>query len=69
MTHIHTNPVTQLHVQRLLEQDLRLATDDTDLRRRLAFKGYGLRDTDRGRFLVTLPHGVEVMSFPQAFAQ
>ncbi|SPF80461.1 hypothetical protein [Pseudoprimorskyibacter insulae] len=64
MTHIRINPITQLQVQRLIESDLRCATDDFDLSRRLAHKGFGYRDTTRGRMLVTLPHGVEVMNLP-----
>lgn len=61
MTHGTVDPITQMRVRRLIEQDLRSATDDRDLSRRLAQKGYDYRDTTRGRLLVTLPHGVEVM--------
>jgi hypothetical protein len=68
MTHISINPITQMQVRRLIDADLRGASDDTDLSRRLASHGYGYRDTVRGRFLVTLPHGVEIMALTTASA-
>ena len=44
----------------LIDEDLHCASDDADLRRRLARNGYGFRDTDHGRMLITLPHRVDV---------
>ena len=51
----------QNDVRDLIETDLRCATDDQDLSNRLARNGYGFRDTSKGRVLVTLPHGVEIL--------
>lgn len=47
-------------IRRLIAQDLRLAQSDDELTRRIAVKGFGLRDTLKGRMLTTLPHGVEI---------
>jgi hypothetical protein len=45
-------------IHQLIAADLREAADDDDLRHRLAARGYGFRDTEAGRVLTTLPHGV-----------
>jgi hypothetical protein len=47
-------------IRQLIDPDLRAAKSETDLRARLANKGYGLRVTEKGRVLTTLPHGVEI---------
>lgn len=65
MVTVGLNPLTELNVRKLIDQDLRKAQDDADLRRRLANKGYGFRDTRKGRMLITLPHGVELMNLPR----
>ncbi len=61
MKQVHVSRYIQNDVFDLIEPDLRCATDDKDLSRRLARNGYGFRDTTRGRVLVTLPHGVEIL--------
>ncbi len=65
---MHSNKIstlTQHHVRSLIEPDLKCATDDNDLRQRLAMNGYGFRDHADRRVLVTLPHGVEVLDLPK----
>ena len=52
---------TRSDIYALIVRDLHRATDDRDLARRLARHGLGYRDTNGGRKLVTLPHGIEVM--------
>lgn len=62
MKQFRVSSYIQTHVRSLIEPDLRSARDDQDLKCRLARNGYGFRDTTKGRVLVTLPHGVEVMT-------
>lgn len=47
-------------IRRLIAQDLSLSQSEDELTRRLAVKGFGLRDTIKGKMLTTLPHGVEI---------
>lgn len=47
-------------IRQVIAPDLCAALSEDDLRKRLAFKGYGLRRTERGQVLTTLPHGVEI---------
>lgn len=54
------DPFLLSQVRQLIAQDLRAAGSDEDLARRLAEKGYGLRLTEKGQVLTTLPHGVEI---------
>jgi len=55
-----TNPFLLSQIRQLIAQDLRAAQSGEDLARRLAAKGYGLRDSDFGPMLTTLPHGLDV---------
>lgn len=64
MQHFAKNPCLTAEILDLIREDVSGACDDADLRRRLARNGYGFRDTDRGRVLVTLPHQVEVCPLP-----
>lgn len=55
-----TDPFLLSQIRQLIAQDMRAAASPEDLARRLALKGYGLRDSDRGPVLTTWPHGVEI---------
>lgn len=55
-----SDPTILEQVRKLIAQDLKSARSDEDLVCRLARQGYGLRVTEHGRVLTTLPHGVEV---------
>lgn len=54
------DPVLLSQIRQLIAQDLRAARSDEDLARRLELKGYGMRVTDHGRVLTSLPHGLEI---------
>lgn len=54
------DPFLLSQIRQLIAQDLRAAQSGEDLARRLAAKGFGLRDTDQGAMLTTLPHGVDI---------
>lgn len=56
----HPDPFLLSQIRQLIAQDLRAARDAEDLLRRLAAKGYGLRDSDLGPMLTTLPHGRDI---------
>ena len=56
----HPSPFLLSQIRQLIAQDLRAAQSEDELIRRLAAKGFALRDTERGRMLATLPHGVEL---------
>lgn len=54
------DPVLMAQIRQLIAQDLRAARSDEDLIRRLKLKGYGMRITDHGRVLTSLPHDLEI---------
>lgn len=54
------DPFLLSQIRQLIAQDLRAARSDDDLARRLAAKGFGLRDSDCGPMLTTLPHGLDI---------
>ncbi|WP_323042745.1 hypothetical protein [Gemmobacter sp.] len=54
------DPFVLSQIRQLIAGDLRAARSDEDLAQRLAAKGYGLRQTDHGRVLTALPHGLEI---------
>lgn len=60
MHHFVNNAFLTAEILDLIHEDVAAAVDDADLRRRLARNGYGFRDSEQGRMLVTLPHQVEV---------
>ncbi|MGR3501991.1 hypothetical protein [Pseudaestuariivita sp.] len=65
MTHVSKNPLVLRDVFLMVAQDVQRATSLTDLKQRLANKGYGLRRTPDGPVLVTMPHGLELGPLPQ----
>ncbi|MFN3294778.1 MAG: hypothetical protein ACK414_15225 [Gemmobacter sp.] len=56
----HPDPFLLAQIRQLIAQDLRAASSHDDLMRRLAAKGFGLRDSDDGPMLTTLPHGRDI---------
>jgi hypothetical protein len=54
------DPFLLSQIRQLIVQDLRAAQTTEDLTRRLAAKGYGLRDSDFGPILTALPHGRDI---------
>ncbi len=54
------DPFLLSQIRQLIAQDLRAARSGDDLAHRLAAKGYGLRDSDHGPMLTTLPHGLDI---------
>lgn len=64
MTYQDCNPITVAQILALVSPEIERATSRHDLKTRLAQFGYGFRDTENGRVLTTLPHGVELARFP-----
>jgi hypothetical protein len=60
MTPPGLNVMVKSFILQLVQRDILVAKTNDELRKRLAKNGYGFRDTRRGRFLVTLPHQVEL---------
>lgn len=54
------DPLILSQIRQLIAEELQAAGSEEDLLQRLAAKGYGLRLTERGQMLTTLPHGVEI---------
>lgn len=59
--------IAQHSILQLVMGDISTAQNDNDLRDRLAVNGYGFRDTNLGRILVTIPHNVELFPLNDAF--
>ena len=64
MVTIRIDACAEASLRALVAPEIAKAHDDSELERRLARMGYGLRRTGAGRKLVTLPHGVELIDLP-----
>ena len=52
------------HVLELVSRERSLALSHREWKHRLAGMGYGIRETDRGQMLETLPHHVAICELP-----
>ncbi|WP_134643103.1 hypothetical protein [Pseudaestuariivita atlantica] len=64
MAYAAQDPLVMSQVFSLVAREVRRASSESDLKKRLASKGYGIRKSPQGRVLVTMPHGVELGLLP-----
>lgn len=64
MTYVHTDPMIRRAVLAIATRELHRATSESDLKKRLANLGYGVRFGRQGRILFTLPQRVELGVLP-----
>ena len=60
-----TDPLVQAQVLELVTRESAMALSARELKHRLAGYGYGIRATETGPVVETLPHGQEVCALPQ----
>lgn len=69
MSIIHeSDPFATSNVIALVMKERTISLSNREWKHRLAGYGYGIRDTDHGQILETLPHHVEICVLP-VFAQ
>jgi hypothetical protein len=69
MSIIHeSDPFATSNVIALVMKERTISLSNREWKHRVAGYGYGIRDTDHGQILETLPHHVEICVLP-AFAQ
>ncbi|MGR3508482.1 MAG: hypothetical protein ACU0FF_04255 [Sulfitobacter sp.] len=69
MSIIHeSDPFATSNVIALVMKERTISLSNREWKHRLAGYGYGIRDTDHGQILETLPHHVEICVLP-TFAQ
>lgn len=56
----HTDPSIVAQVRAIVMRERTMSVSDREWKHRLRGYGYALSDTDHGRVVTTLPHGVEV---------
>ena len=67
MTYHSTNAVMAHQILAFINPELKQATCEKDLKRRLARLGFCYRDTSNGRMLTTVPQGVDVALIPARY--
>ena len=60
----NNDPVTIAKVQTFVLAERSKCLSVREWKHRLAGYGYGIRDTDRGRFIETLPHHIQICALP-----
>jgi len=68
MVYVNSDPTAQAGVLALVLQEKQIARSDRDWHQALSQYGYAVRQTDRGAYVTTLPHGVEICRLPSSYA-
>ncbi|MDX1785045.1 hypothetical protein [Roseovarius sp. ZX-A-9] len=65
MVYVHSDPNVQAGVLAFVMGERRRATSLTAWQDALKNHGYAVQKTDKGTYVTTLPHGVEVCRLPE----
>ncbi len=68
MVYVHNDPTAQAGVLAIVMRERHRAASLTDWQNALKNHGYAVRQTDKGAYVTTLPHGVEVCRLPEGAA-
>lgn len=64
MVYVHSDPTATAGVLALVMQEKQNACSTQDWHKALRHYGYAVQQTNRGAYVTTLPHGVEVCRLP-----
>ncbi|MBZ8117461.1 hypothetical protein KUD11_02250 [Roseovarius sp. LXJ103] len=64
MVYVNSDPTAKAGVLALVLHEKQNARSTQDWHKALSHYGYAVQQTDRGAYVTTLPHGVEVCRLP-----
>ncbi|QIE45851.1 hypothetical protein G5B38_10120 [Pseudohalocynthiibacter aestuariivivens] len=68
MVYVHSDPTVQAGVLDFVLRERRRAANLLDWQNALKNHGYAVQHTDKGDYVTTLPHGVEICRLPDGAA-